>query len=394
MKLQHAGQRRKLSLETPIKPAAAARARDNYLTVLAGGWDALIKPEQVTASRTTGVTVGHFLSELSSKSDMKAKTLAGYAIAFRGIVAGICGIEGGREKFDHRSGGHARWIERIHAVRLSEVTPERVQAWKRAFLARAGKDPIALRSARTSFNSFLRRAKSLFAPGAIKHLAIQLPSPLPFEGIKFEPRQSMRYRSSIDATELSQAAQRELAEQEPNVYLAFLLALGAGLRRIEIDRLEWSAFRWEESVIRIEPTRYFDVKTEHSIGDVQVDPELMTIFLGYAARALTSFVIENDNLPIADATFENYRAQATFERLIGWLKAHGVRSRKPIHELRKEFGSMVNRMHGLSAAKDLLRHADIQITASHYIDAPRKATSGLGPLLTGKVVEFDQKKVI
>ena len=133
------------------------------------------------------MTVAHFLSELRQKSDLKAKTLEGYAIAFRGIVAGIFGIDGGREKIDHRSGGHARWLEQIHAVRLSEVTPERVQAWKRSFLARAGKDPIALRSARTSFNSFLRRAKSLFAPGAIKHLELQLPSPLPFEGIAFEP---------------------------------------------------------------------------------------------------------------------------------------------------------------------------------------------------------------
>jgi integrase len=301
-------------------------------------------------------------------------------------VAEICGIEGGREKYDYRSGGHAKWIERIHAVRLSEVTPERVQAWKRSFLARAGKDPIALRSARTSFNSFLRRAKSLFAPGAVKHLTIQLPSPLPFQGIAFEPRQSMRYRSAIDPEALTREAQAELARQDPPVFLAFLLALGAGLRRIEIDRLEWSAFRWDQNVIRIEPTKYFDVKTEHSIGDVQVDPELMTVFRGYAAQALTSFVIENDNLPIADATFENYRAQAVFERLIGWLKARGVTSRKPIHELRKEFGSMVNRKHGLTAAKDLLRHADIGITASHYIDRPRKATSGLGPLLTGKII--------
>src|SRR5207253_4253388 len=130
--------------------------------------------------------------------DLKPKTLEGYAVAFRGIVADIFGIEGGKEKYDHRGGGRARWIEKIHAVRLDAVTPERVQAWKRTFIARAGEDPVKLRSARTSFNSFLRRAKSLFAPDAIKHLSVTLPSPLPFEGIAFEPRQSMRYRSNID----------------------------------------------------------------------------------------------------------------------------------------------------------------------------------------------------
>ena len=422
MKVQHAGQRRKLSLGTPIKAAAAARARDIYLEVLSNGWEAALDVlHGVERPARTGVTLGQFFKELEAKADLKPKTLAGYAVAFRGIVADIFGIEGGNQKYDHRGGGRAHWVAKIDAIRLADVTPARVQEWKRSFIARAGDDPIRLRSARTSVNSLLRRAKSLFAPGAVKHLSVMLPSPLPFDGIAFEPRQSMRYRSSIDAGALTQAATDELSETDPPVFLAFLLALGAGLRRIEIDRLEWAAFRWEEGVIRIEPTRYFDVKTEHSIGDVPVDPELMAVFRGYAARAgskyprgylastartgagsnrsdlagskatlvaLPSFVIESESLPIANATFENYRAQAVFERLSAWLKAHGVTARKPVHELRKEFGSMVNRKHGLSAAKDLLRHADIGITAAHYIDRPVRATSGLGTLLGGKIVEF------
>jgi integrase len=247
-------------------------------------------------------------------------------------------------------------------------------------------------------NSLLRRAKSLFAPGAVKHLSVTLPSPLPFENVSFEPRQSMRYRSNIDPAKLTRAAQEELAEEDEPVFLAFLLALGAGLRRIEIDRLEWSAFQWNHNLIRIEPTRYFDVKSEHSIGEVQIDPELLALFRDYyAARAGSNFVIESENLPRADATFENYRAQPVFERLAVWLRAHGVTARKPIHELRKEFGSMVNRKHGLTAAKVLLRHADIGITAMHYIDSPRKATSGLGELLAlsrkgKKIVEFKDER--
>jgi integrase len=273
-----------------------------------------------------------------------------------------------------------------------------VQEWKRAFIAQAGDDPIRLRSTKTSFNSFLRRAKSLFAPGAIKHLSVTLPSPLPFDGIAFEPRQSARYRSSINPAELTRAAQRELSETDPPVFLAFLLALGAGLRRIEIDRLEWAAFRFEDNVIRIEPTRYFEPKTEHSIGDVQVDPELMAVFRGRAALARSSFVIEaggSADLPLTGSSRfpDDYRAKAVFERLSRWLRAHGVKAQKPIHELRKEFGSMVNRKHGLSAASDQLRHSGIAITAAHYIDRPRKATSGLGALLETKrkgkkIIEF------
>jgi hypothetical protein len=55
----------------------------------------------------------------------------------------------------------------------------------------------------------------------------------------------------------------------------FLLAVMAGLRRREIDTLEWSAFRWERGTIRIGRTKWFHPKSEDSIGDVEVDPELI-----------------------------------------------------------------------------------------------------------------------
>jgi integrase len=396
--LQHGGGRqRKFSLGTPIKSTAAARAREFYLTLVHKGWDAALaelKPESVPASSDAS-TIGDFLDELKAKADLKAKTLEGYAIALRKIVADAFDINGARDKYDYRGGGRQRWLDRVHAIKLAALTPDIVQQWKRAFLSRAGEDPIRSRAAKISVNSFLRRAKSLFAPDAVKHLSrVQLPSPLPFERVSFEPRQSMRYRSTINVEELTRAAHEELAQKDPPAFLAFLLALGAGLRRIEIDRLEWSAFRWAENVIRIEPTEHFNVKTEHSIGDVPVDAELMSIMRGYAARARSNFVIESKNLPRARATFENYRAQNVFERLSAWLRSKGVNAQKPIHELRKEGGSMVNRKHGLTAAKDFLRHADIAITAAHYIDRPRQATSGLGALLKAaqdeKIIALDE----
>jgi integrase len=397
MKVQHAGERRKISLGTPIKAAAVAKARDLYLSIIHDGWEptlaALHGPERPARAEAT---VGRFLEELEAKADLKPETFKGYAIAFRAIIEDVFGLGGAKEKYDYRGGGHARWLEKIHAIRLAEVTPARVQEWKRAFIAKAGDDPTKQRSARTSVNSFLRRAKSLFAPGAIKHLSVTLPSPLPFEGIAFEPRQSARYRSSIDPAQLTRAAQQELMNDDPPVFLAFLLALGAGLRRIEIDRLEWAAFRFNDNLIRIEPTRHFEPKTEHSIGDVRIDPQLMTVFRRRAEVAGSGFVIEaggSADLPLTEACSSfagHYRAKAVFERLSNWLRAHGVTARKPIHELRKEFGSMVNRKHGLSAASDQLRHSGIAITAAYYIDRPRKATSGLGSLLE-KTVEFDKE---
>jgi hypothetical protein len=44
----------------------------------------------------------------------------------------------------------------------------------------------------------------------------------------------------------------------------------AGLRRAQIDLLEWSAFRRDEKVIRIEPTKFF-----RPIGDIEIDHEFL-----------------------------------------------------------------------------------------------------------------------
>ncbi len=110
----------------------------------------------------------------------------------------------------------------------------------------------------------------------MKHLAHVPPSP--FEGVKFERRQNMRYRSSIDIERLVHDAQAELAQTDEPAFLAFMLALTCGLRKLEIDRLQWSAFHWSENFIRIQATKYFDPKTEHSIGDVPVVPKRWKFF--------------------------------------------------------------------------------------------------------------------
>jgi hypothetical protein len=146
----------------------------------------------------------------------------------------------GIEKHDYRTGGLSKWRDKVHAIRLAEVTPARVQQWKQSFLSRAGSDPLALRRARISVNSMLRQAQSLFSPKRLRHLQLALPNPLPFDGVDFEPRQSMKYRSEIDVLKLIAAATKELRDSSPEAYKVFLLAVGAGLRKKEIDLLEWT----------------------------------------------------------------------------------------------------------------------------------------------------------
>jgi len=271
VQIQHAGRREKLSLGTPIKAVAAARARDTYHSLLARGWDETLAEWRPQSIPRSNATIGDFLAELKAKADLKPQTLEGYSKALRKIVSDIFEIGDGNEKCDYRGGGFHAWLEKVHAVKLADLTPDRIQMWKRGFLERAGRNSLKQRAAKTSVNSFIRRAKALFAPKTVKHLVtVQLPSPLPFTGISFEPRQSTLYRSSFVASELIQAAQQELAQDDPAAFLVIVLGLCVGLRKGEIDLLPWSAVKFESALVRIEPTDYFEVKTEHLQGRPRV----------------------------------------------------------------------------------------------------------------------------
>ncbi len=275
-RIQHEGRRERFPLYTPNKAAAASRARDIYLFLVANGWDAAFeryRKHKGSAQEQSGhrrITVGEFLNE-ASRTASNQQTIEGYAKKFRQIVSEIFNLSEGKEKHDSWQGGTGRWLTKVHSVKLEEVTPARVEEWKRSFLAKAGNDPVALRKARISVNSMLRQARSLFSPKRLRHLQLSLQSPLPFEGVQLEARQSMKYGSEIDLVKLIKTAKAKFRDSSPEAYKVFLLAVGAGLRKKEIDLLEWSSFRWDEKVIRIEPTRYFHPKSEDSIADLPID---------------------------------------------------------------------------------------------------------------------------
>jgi integrase len=238
----------------------------------------------------------------------------------------------------------------------------------------------ALRTARISANAIVRRARSLFSPRKLRHLAVVLPRPLPFEGIEFEARQS-KYRSEIDVEKLIAHARQELEYNDPEAYKVFLLAVGLGLRRKEIDLLEWPAFRWNENVVRIVPTRYFHPKSEDSIADLPVDPELMEIFSKHFAGAKGAFVIRSDRPPMPPRPHQYFRCDPIFDRLVAWLRRHGLNGNKPLHALRKEYGSLLTRRYGIHAASRALRHSDLRTTSEHYSDSTARVTPGVGRLL-------------
>ena len=389
VKIQYAGRRENFALGTPNKAAAAAKAKDIYLLLQGSGWESVVarfKPKSLIVPKAV-TTVGEFLQEVQAKVSIRPKTLGDYFRAFRTIVSGIEGIDGGTAKYDYRSGGREAWLAKVHAVKLADVTPEKVQKWKIEFLRRAGSGPLKQRAAKTSVNSLIRQAKSLFASSVLRFIQHELLCGSPFEGVDFEPRQSMRYRSSFDLKTLIHMAQNGMPDGSvqklpSEQWKIFLLAVMGGLRRNEIDKLEWSAFRWDEGIIRVDATSSFHPKSEDALGDVEIDPELMEIFRNFKKTASGSFVIEASISPRVNTAYTHYRCKKEMDALIEWLRANGVTGNTPLHTLRKEFGSQMCAKHGIYAASRALRHGDIAITSQHYLDKRRRTTLGLGGLLT------------
>lgn len=396
-KIQVNGRRESFPLRTANREAAATKAARIYLDVAALGWDTAIAKHKPEEKRTKGALTGDLIREATALADVRPATLRSNLNAFRRIVASVAKIDATKGRYARCGTGRSAWIAAIDAVPLAKITPAAVEGWKLAFVAsHSAKDETKARAARNSANATLRSAKSLFSKRLLRFLAekIELPSPLPFDGVKFFPRQSMRYVSTIDVQKIIAQAGAQLATFDSEAFKAFILCLFAGLRRNEADKLRWSSVDLEAGMIRIEAHEDFAPKAETSLAEIPLEPEAVSILRGMRAKASKAEYVLDGVPPKINASWRAYRAEETFGRLGAWLKTQGITSRSPLHTLRKEAGSLICQKSGLFAASRFLRHADVAITAQHYAAQKDRVTVGLGSLLAvpaNNVVKADFK---
>lgn len=396
IQISHKGTRKTIQLHTANKKQAGKKARDIYLSLKNAGWETTLEKFSPKAAETIkGASVGDLIRAYTELADVPHKTAANYARVFRTMVADIKKISGDKKRFDYVNGGAEKWRAKVDKVKLKDITPAKVQRWKLAYVKKRSDDPIKEKSAKLTVNSYIRYCKSLFSAKVLPYIAkeLELPTPLPFEGVDLYPRQSMKYTSTFDIEALALQARDELPGlDQDQQWLIFLLAVSAGLRRNEIDKLTWKQIDLDRNTISLAATKFFKPKSENSGTLVSIDSDLAELLRGYKARAKDIFVIHEKVAPRPKSKVPHYRANRHFTALIKWLKAHGIEDRKPLHTLRKEAGSLVNQKHGLYAASNFLRHADIQVTSAHYVDSKEIITSGLGSLLAGKVEPFKKEQ--
>jgi integrase len=395
VRIAHLGRREWFNTGTANRAAAAEKARKVYLALISKGWQATLdefKPDMQVSK--DGCTVGEFLDQVKAVSGLKLVTYEIYAKKFRSLVAGVFGIDGGKAKHDYVNGGHKDWLDRICGVRLDRLTPDRVNDWKVRELKAASANPLKLKRASVTARSILLSSKALFTPDIRKHLTLRLPSPLPFEGVSLPEAGKSRYKSEVNPAVLLTAAKRELAEgiqgedqpvtPRPELFKIVLLALGAGLRRDEIDKLQWNQIQWDRNTIRVETTEHASTKSTDSEADVDVDPDLLDILKTYLPKPgkASPFVIESSIQPRPQSVKNHhYRCNRLFKELVTWLRGKGIKSRNALHALRKEFGSQICAQAGIFAASVALRHSSINLTREYYVDKKQPAVFQVSKLL-------------
>ncbi len=397
VRIAYRGRRHSLALGLSNLRESAKKARDVHAMLLAQGWEATLaqyKPDYSPPQPAGAVpTVGSYIAAAAKVSAVRERSFHGYCVSLRRIVAGVKKLGGdkkkGNKKYGPGTGGSAKWRQAIESTPLADLTAEAVQAWKLAYVAQAGNDPAAQRRAKNTFNSTMRQARSLFSRKILSFIGgkLLMPDPLPLSGVAMWERGSTRYMSKVDPAAIISAAAAELGTDPANVeaWKIFLLALCCGLRKKEIDSLTWRQVDFRTGVIQIIETPYFQPKAQDSVGEVDMDPELATVLQGYKARAAGEFVIESPLDPKGPGNQARYRAAPHFERLNEWLRKKGITARKPLHELRKEAGSLVAMHKGLFAAQSFLRHASPQTTAAFYLAKKERLSTGLGSLISAAV---------
>jgi integrase len=385
-RITYKGKRVRFGLETANKDAAASKAASIYRFIAEHGWEEALKkyrPDAVKPLENTvkTATVGEFIAAVEKLVAVRSQTIRAYVQAFRKIVAEVSSIPctGKHTRVGDVVGGV--WRSAVDAVPLSSITPTKVQEWKQRRLREHESNALQQRRDLVTVSSSIRNAKSLFRKDLIVHVSegVELPAVLPFEGISPDRPKPARYQSRIDAATILKKAAKELSPQKPESYKILLLSLVCGLRASEIDHLLWDKFDFTNKILRIEDTEFHRLKSENSAGDLDLDAQTVEVFKAFSKKATSIFVIESEAPDTRSKTAAggSYRCQRHFDAALKFLRTQGIKANKPIHELRKEVGSIIASAQGIYAASRYLRHGDIQITAAVYADKKERVTPKL-----------------
>lgn len=218
------------------------------------------------------------------------------------------------------------------------------------------------RSAKLTANRHMRNAHALFTADRVAFLRnkdLHIPDMESFRSVTMFQHATQRYNLPPAAFmfTLVKAIITDLKDEDAEMYCAALLALHAGLRRDEIAHAKWDWFSDDPTglVIHVRPEAEFAPKFGLE-RKVKVSRWLHAELLRFKAKK-GAYILPD---------YANDQNDAILVRLVAWLKANGITAIKPIHELRKWFGSFFATEYSITTAQRQLGHSTPMVTNSHY----------------------------
>lgn len=296
VRFQHRGKRTCRTLGTADYRLAAQRAKQLIKKVRQEGWSGAI----VLPSSHGSLTIDNFLERYHRHAVSRGLRPR----SIKEFKRSLCSI-----------------AQAIDARRLADLTPQALQQW----VEESDLKPVTLRSV-------LKNAGSPFSKPSLQGMGMaDLKNP--FADV-VRPKVDREPFNAPSREWITNLMRYGIAGLKDDAQCGFVLALGAGLRWGEIVSLDWQ-----------------DIQT----NGVRVAAE--------KAKGRRSRIV-----PISDHVREvletgrktgpvlSRSADQVHDEICAWLRKKGVKDRKPIHYLRKCFGSLAVADHGIFIASKLLGH--------------------------------------
>ena len=263
-------------------------------------------------------------------------------------------------------------------VRLDSLTAKAVRKFRDSRLDPLDRDSEEYDSAVISCNGVYRQAKSIFSKAQLAGGAydeLKLPDLTEFLGVPHLAEEGEDY--SFIGVELFSKLINDttrLANEDPELYAAFLIASTTGLRKNEIIHARWDWLKLRPdgvTVIDIPAKERFEGETFRTKSRKGRQVPIADGVIQELRRLNTAIGYRPDYLLATRGV--HARKDRIWRRFNAWFKACGVDRKKPAHECRKFFGSQVATYEGIYVACKLLGHSSVDVTEKYYADLVKPA---------------------
>lgn len=216
----------------------------------------------------------------------------------------------------------------------------------------------------------MRQARSLLSKQWVKYykqVGIDTSCFSNWIAMSVESVQVKQFDASRSEESLIELRCESLKESDPQLYLAYALAYGIGLRSSEILRCKYSDFVEDydgNKLIRISKPKGIRGATDEDFQMRVCDPWWWNEILSH--REIDSELV---------ITAQEDRITREFPKFL--KEECGITDKRPVHRLRKYAGHRIMRLNGNNAfiAQRALGHSSVEMTAKVYIGMPSVVAS-------------------